>query len=244
MTFKIIIPCYNAAQWIRRCVQSVISQTVSDWEVVVVNDGSTDETAAELQTLSDSRISVISNQHNQASSLGSIIRGIDAIAGRTAPDDVIINVDGDDCLENVDVLACLQDVYTDHDIWLTYGNYCNNVWVGSVCHYLAETRTYRSGGINQWCTSHLRTFRKHLFDRVNRVDFLDYDGKPYQFAGDLALMYPLVELAGPRRIKFIDKCLYVYNVNAGGEGGRSAYQSRITPILARIYSRPPYTEVP
>lgn len=46
MTVSIIIPAYNAAATLRRCVNSVLSQTVSDWELLLVDDGSTDGTAA------------------------------------------------------------------------------------------------------------------------------------------------------------------------------------------------------
>ena len=41
---SIIIPCYNQAQYLDACLQSVYEQTVSNWECIIVNDGSLDET--------------------------------------------------------------------------------------------------------------------------------------------------------------------------------------------------------
>lgn len=44
-TISIIIPCYNQAEYIRACFDSILNQTFSDYEVIVVNDGSTDNSA-------------------------------------------------------------------------------------------------------------------------------------------------------------------------------------------------------
>lgn len=45
-TFDIIIPAYNAVRYLPAAIESVISQTFHDWRIILVNDGSTDETAA------------------------------------------------------------------------------------------------------------------------------------------------------------------------------------------------------
>lgn len=44
-TFDIIIPAYNAARYLRTTIESVIAQTYTDWRIILVNDGSTDDTA-------------------------------------------------------------------------------------------------------------------------------------------------------------------------------------------------------
>lgn len=46
MPVSIVIPAYNASRFIRECLDSVIAQTLDDWEAVVVDDGSTDDTGA------------------------------------------------------------------------------------------------------------------------------------------------------------------------------------------------------
>src|SRR5688572_18703489 len=62
---SVVVPAYNCAPYIRASVSSVLSQTFSDLEVIVVDDGSTDATIHELSTFSDPRLIVIRNPTNQ-----------------------------------------------------------------------------------------------------------------------------------------------------------------------------------
>ena len=41
---SVIVPCYNQAQYLDECLQSVLDQTYTDWECIIVNDGSPDNT--------------------------------------------------------------------------------------------------------------------------------------------------------------------------------------------------------
>jgi len=62
--FSIIIPSYNKAPYIRRAIDSVLQQTFQDFEIIVVNDGSTDGGEELLVSYKDDRIKVIT-QNNQ-----------------------------------------------------------------------------------------------------------------------------------------------------------------------------------
>lgn len=60
MKVSIIVPVFNAEKYLRECIESVIAQTLGDYELILVNDGSTDNSAAICDKYSslDSRIQV------------------------------------------------------------------------------------------------------------------------------------------------------------------------------------------
>ena len=66
-TVSIIIPTYNRVGYLSQAVDSVLAQTLVDWELIVVDDGSTDETSCYLESLADPRI-VALGQMNQGES--------------------------------------------------------------------------------------------------------------------------------------------------------------------------------
>ena len=60
---SVILPVYNSEKYIKKSVESVLNQTFTDFELIIVNDGSTDDTINILNSFSDSRIEII-NQPN------------------------------------------------------------------------------------------------------------------------------------------------------------------------------------
>jgi glycosyltransferase involved in cell wall biosynthesis len=62
---SVVIPTYNRANLIRRCVKSVLNQTVSDIEVLVVDDGSSDRTKATLEKIGDERFRYYKHEQNR-----------------------------------------------------------------------------------------------------------------------------------------------------------------------------------
>jgi glycosyltransferase involved in cell wall biosynthesis len=64
MRFSVIVPLYNKAPWVGRAIHSVLAQTVTDLEVLVVDDGSTDDGLQVVASIRDSRVRLI-RQSNQ-----------------------------------------------------------------------------------------------------------------------------------------------------------------------------------
>lgn len=93
-TFSIIMPVYNVAAYLRECLDSILAQTYTDWEVICVNDGSTDECGAILDDYAarDGRVVVI-HQENQGVNVARQ-RALDIARG-----DWVASVDSDDWIE-------------------------------------------------------------------------------------------------------------------------------------------------
>ncbi|WP_405306650.1 glycosyltransferase family 2 protein [Methanobrevibacter sp.] len=61
---SVILPAFNSQKYIKKSVESVLAQTMGDFELIIVNDGSTDNTLDAINSFSDDRIRII-NQSNQ-----------------------------------------------------------------------------------------------------------------------------------------------------------------------------------
>ena len=92
MYFSVIIPLYNKAAFICKTINSVLSQTHPDFEVLVVNDGSTDNSLEIVKAITDERITIISQTNQGVSAARNT--GIKA-----AKYDYIALLDGDDWWE-------------------------------------------------------------------------------------------------------------------------------------------------
>ena len=109
--FSIIIPAYNVEKYIRRCVDSVLNQTYKNYEIIVVNDGSTDDTYNILKKeYKKKNIKLVDKKNGGLSSARNT--GLQYAEG-----EYIIFLDSDDWWEK-DLLNTLKDTIskTDADI--------------------------------------------------------------------------------------------------------------------------------
>lgn len=67
MKFSIVIPTYNRATFLPKAIESVLSQTYTDWELIIVDDGSTDNTKDVVSQYGDSRIRYVYQQNAERS---------------------------------------------------------------------------------------------------------------------------------------------------------------------------------
>lgn len=122
---SVIIPVYNCAQWIEQTIQDLLEQTYKQFEIILINDGSTDDSGkvCDRYALLDSRIRVFHTVNQGVSSArnlglkkasGSFIRFIDA-DDRIPPHslDVLMNP----CIDNEDVELVIGRFNTDKNLW-------------------------------------------------------------------------------------------------------------------------------
>jgi len=115
---SIIIPCYNQAQYLEEAVQSAIDQTYPDMEIIIVNDGSPDNTqevAEELQKKYSEKIKIISQKNSGVSEARN--NGI-----RNASGNYIIALDADDKLHKTMVEKSIKTL-KQYDADIVYGGY-------------------------------------------------------------------------------------------------------------------------
>lgn len=102
--YSVVVAVYNAEKYIKQCIESVLNQTFSDFEFIIVNDGSKDGTTSIISEFVDDRI-LIFNQENHGA-VYSRERGICAAKG-----EYVLFLDSDDwwdedLLERVDKVIC------------------------------------------------------------------------------------------------------------------------------------------
>jgi glycosyltransferase involved in cell wall biosynthesis len=87
---SVVLPAYNCAPYLQEAIESVLQQTFTNFELIVVNDGSIDETEKIIQSFTDSRIVSVKNDGNKGL-IYTLNRGIDLARGK-----YIARMDGDD----------------------------------------------------------------------------------------------------------------------------------------------------
>lgn len=92
---SIIIPVFNAADWLSRCMESIASQTYDKLEIILVDDGSTDTSPALCDQWAQSDNRVISLHQSNGGAAAARNTGLDAASGG-----YIMFVDADDYVHN------------------------------------------------------------------------------------------------------------------------------------------------
>ena len=210
--FNVIVPFYNAEKWLSRCLKTVKAQDYDNYRVVVVNDCSTDNSKSIIESDIEgfNKFEYITTIEN-GGALNSTFKAIEHV--NPDDEDVILILDGDDWFAKKNVLSILNDTYTNNDCLMTYGSYIEypanerGKFSRQVPDFIVEKKIFRKC---IWMTSHLRTFKYKLWKNVRRQDVLDSTGKIYAMAGDLPVMFPMLEMAEERSF-FIEDILYVYN---------------------------------
>lgn len=116
MFYSIIIPFYNAEKTIERCIKSILIQDFTDYEVLLVNDGSYDKSGEKVSSLieNDMRFTLINNKHAGVSH--SRNTGISNAKG-----DFVMFVDADDSLEPLCLKMIHDTILSEHCQILIFG---------------------------------------------------------------------------------------------------------------------------
>lgn len=117
---SVVIPTYNRAGLLPRAIESVLGQTHDEFEVVVVDDGSTDDTAAVVEGYDDPRVRYVAHEENRGANVARNT-GIEAARG-----EYVAFLDSD-------------DEWHPRKLELQLEQVIDEAWIGAYCD--AETRT-------------------------------------------------------------------------------------------------------
>lgn len=212
---SVIIPVYNVEKYLEKCLDSVVSQTLKDIEIICVNDGSTDSSLSILKTYSekDNRIQIISRTN----------KGLGATRNDgiwSAKGEYLFFLDSDDWIDE----TCLEKLYNkakaDQAELCIYGCIPYDDEKGQCI-----ASKYYTTDIYQRCTStpcNYKQITDCIFTRFEAVlklwkrDFF-IDNKLFFSEGvwfeDVISHVKGMILA--KRITFVNECLYFYRQRSG-----------------------------
>ena len=123
--FKIVIPSYNNEQWVEANVSSILNQKYRNFEVLYINDASTDNTFSLINSLKNTynldNWKIINNPINKKRGYNVSPYNKNIIEFIKNDEDILVFVDGDDWLFDENVLYKLNEYYNKFNPWMTYG---------------------------------------------------------------------------------------------------------------------------
>ena len=199
--FKIVISTRNHEDWIETNLNSILCQTYPHWEVVLINDASTDKTE-ELyhQTVDNNpKFRYIKNSDRKRA----LFNECAVMAEPNNSETIWVSLCGDDWLATENVLEQYNEFYNKHDPWMTYGRmlvYDGTENLGEAhpqnTPYPDFVQKYSLYRRDIWRASHLRTIRNFLWMALDKNDLISKDSKVhFEHAADLAIMFPLLEMS-------------------------------------------------
>lgn len=242
-----VVTGYNCGRWVNKCIQSIIKQQLTNWHCVLGDDASTDNTFEIMSKQKDDpRFTVFRNPQN----LGACYmrwKGIQLLEekGIIQDQDVILLIGADDWLSGPMALNILEGYYSK-GAEVSYGNWKSfpSGRRNKLKYFPAtvlENRSYRK---YRWTSTAVNGFRYRLFKQLDpEIDFKDSStGLWINNCTDLAVMFPIMELADPKKISPIPNVIYVYNENHSGNTLQRFGTKHKTRLNKYIRGLPTYQE--
>ncbi|MDO4282314.1 MAG: glycosyltransferase family A protein [Clostridia bacterium] len=207
--FSIIMPAYNAQFTIHRAIESVLNLKYKNWELIIINDGSKDDTLAICQRyLYDNRIKIIDKNNGGVSSARN--KGLDVAEG-----DYVIFLDSDDCLRS-DICDVFIDRMSHVDFCI--GNYTCCYENGNTIEKIiqADIKTYNIEEFKKIFPSlYLNCFFNSPWAKCYKRKLIDFKFEEEINLGE-DFLFNLNYLCNCRNISLIEKSIYFYKIYNSG----------------------------
>ncbi len=208
MKLSIIIPAYNAEAYLPQCLDSILAQEHRGCEVIVVDDGSTDGTAALLERYPD--VKVIHQENRGMSTARN--RGLDEAQG-----EYILFVDSDDLLTD-GALASWASVFSGEDVIGFNAKKLHDA-TGELTYHPTIREPETTDGWTYFCRHRLEATDIHfvcIWQRAYRRQFLV--DNHLRFADGILRaeddLFTTQVMLAAKTVKTITPCLYIYRIRA------------------------------
>jgi glycosyltransferase involved in cell wall biosynthesis len=201
---SVIIPNYNSEKFISQTLNSILSQTYKDFELIIADDGSIDQSLNIIKAIAekDNRVKIIELEHS-----GNLAKVVNS-AFKQAKGTYLCQVDSDDlikqnCLEKSYDFIIKNNpkgmIYTDHSL-IDHNN--QSLGPGSRCRLTYSKETI----LLNFMTFHFRLFHQSIFDKVGGFDELFKRAEDYDFCLRVSEITDIIKL---------DEVLYFYRIHTG-----------------------------
>lgn len=194
--FSVLMANYNNGKYIAEAIESVINQTFNNWELIVVDDCSTDNSVEIIKSYKDERIGFFRNEKN----IGKI--GVLKKAIALAQAEIIGILDSDDVLTE-NALEEIMEAYREHpECGFVYSQFvfCDDNFFSTrpgICKAIPRD----SSNLFELCTVAFRTFKKEIYYQTSGYD------DEILYAEDVDIILKMEEYTN---FFFVDKILYKY----------------------------------
>lgn len=233
---SVIIPVYNSEKYLNKCLDSVFGQSFDDFELILVNDGSSDSSLNIMESYLKrypDKMSVL-NQENSGQAAARN-RGLDEARG-----EFVFFVDSDDYL-HTDALQIAYSHAAEHKLDIV----CFNLFrdEGGIVTSTPGPMCRNSDPVRQYILNEASPCNKLILRALLIENKLTFSvGKIYE---DLELIPQLALYTD--KIGFIDDCLYYYVIHQNSTMRQKTYNSKLASIysvmdsLKEAFSSTPYT---
>lgn len=242
MLFSVVVPVYGIEKFLPQCIESILAQSYSDFELILVDDGSIDSSGdiCDIYSSKDRRIKVI---HKQNGGLVSARKaGVNEAKG-----DYIVPVDGDDWIDSklLERLAYIIQSYPQIEV-ICYGQYQGH----SMTEYTKKSIDYKEGFYDKDKIHDIffptlikgkdgKRFPPNIWGKAMiKEQYQKYQNAipdTISLGEDAAVVYPLI--SHTRSMYILKDCYYYYRMNPNSmtRGRSKGFNWNDLRVLAKVW---------
>lgn len=223
MKVSVIVPVYNTEKYLKRCLDSLVNQTLKDIEIIIINDGSTDNSQVIIDEYSKKYPNIKGYKKENGGMSSARNMGLTKTNG-----EYIAFVDSDDYIDN-DALKKMYEKVKNKNLDIVV---CDsiNVYEDGRKEYIHSHLHYSNNDIHNYiiappmaCT---RLFKQDIFKKVKFKEGTFYE--------DLELVPSLISIT--TKVGFIEEGLYYYFQRNGSVMRQKSFSNKLLDIFSVLDS--------